>query len=98
MLSICVSFYLADTEKPVIMDCPMSFTATFLPNVTMGPVSWTPPTAMDNSGMVTLSSGTNPGDIFGLGTASVTYIALDPFSNFQQCSFDILVEGELSCS
>ena len=60
-------------------------------------VSWTPPTAIDNSGTVaSLTSTHSPGDSFNIGTTTVTYTAVDPYSNEATKSFDITVTGNLN--
>ena len=64
---------------------PASATAT---------VTWTPPTATDNSGAVTLTSSHNPGDSFNIGRTAVTYTATDSSSNVATSSFDVIVAGE----
>ena len=56
-------------------------------------VTWTPPTASDNSGQVTLTSTHNPGNTFTIGTTRVTYTATDPYSNEVTESFDVIVIG-----
>ena len=63
-----------------------------LPNAT---VSWTPPTASDDSGeAVTLTSDYSPGDAFSIGTTTVTYTATDAFGNTATSSFNVVVIGE----
>ena len=57
---------------------------------------WTPPTATDNSGAVTLTSSHNPGDLFNIGTTTVTYTATDSSSNEVTSSFDVIVAGKFS--
>ena len=56
-------------------------------------VTWTPPTATDNSGMVTLTSDNNPGHSFAIGTTQVTYNATDGSGNLATCSFNVTVVG-----
>ena len=57
-------------------------------------VTWTPPTASDNSGLVTLTSSHNPGDTFPLGVTTVSYTAVDPDSNLMTESFTVTIEGK----
>ena len=60
-------------------------------------VSWTPPTATDNSGEATsLTSIHNPGDLFKIGTTTVTYTATDPYSNEATASFTVTVTGKFA--
>ena len=57
-------------------------------------VTWTEPTADDNSGDVTLTSSHSPGDIFAIGITSVTYTAVDSSSNTVTDTFTITVNGK----
>ena len=84
-----------DAEIPVISGTPSNKTVNTdasLPNAT---VSWTPPTASDNSGeAVTLTSDYSPGDAFPIGTTTVTYTATDAYGNTATSSFDVVVTGK----
>ena len=64
-------------------------------DIATGTVSWTAPTATDNSGTQTLTSDYNPGDSFPIGTTTVTYTSTDAAGNTATCSFDVIVTGEL---
>ena len=62
-------------------------------------MTWTPPTAMDNSGgEVTVISSHNPGDQFSVGTTQVTYTFRDFAGNQAQCSFTITGNLPFYCS
>ena len=55
-------------------------------------VSWTEPSATDNSGTATLTSRSHaPGSFFPLGTTTVTYTYTDPSGNQATTSFDVIV-------
>ncbi len=55
-------------------------------------MTWTEPTATDNSGVVTLSQRTHaPGSFFVVGTTAVTYTYVDGSGNSAQCTFDVRV-------
>ena len=56
-------------------------------------VTWTPPTASDNSGSVTLTSNHEPGDTFPIGVTVVRYNATDPHSNEAMTSFTVTIIG-----
>ena len=57
-------------------------------------VTWTEPTASDNSGIVTLTSSHSPGSAFVIGTTTVTYTATDDASNTVSVTFTVTVEGK----
>ena len=59
-------------------------------------LTWTEPTASDNSGNVTLTSDYSPGDMFSVGTTTVTYTAADGYPNVVTDSFTITIQGILS--
>ena len=57
-------------------------------------VSWLEPSAYDESGNVTLLVKTNsPGDRFGIGTTTVTYLFADPSNNMASCDFKITAQS-----
>ena len=84
-----------DSEVPVIsgfMSNQTVNTDASSPNAT---VSWSPPTATDNSGEeVTLTSDYSPGDTFPIGTTAVTYTATDTYSNIATATFNVFVTGK----
>ena len=61
-------------------------------------MSWTPPTASDNSGTVSLTSTHQPGDAFFIGVTNITYTAVDSYSNQATLVITIIVTGECSFS
>ncbi len=58
-------------------------------------VTWTEPTANDNSGSVTLTSSHSSGDAFPIGETIVTYTAVDDAGNQIEETFTVTIEGEL---
>ena len=85
-----------DEEIPVINNLPSNINQNTGLNSATSTVTWTPPTTMDNSGEATsLTSTHNPGDVFNIGTTTVTYTATDPYSNEATASFTITVTGIL---
>ena len=63
-----------------------------LPNAT---VSWTPPTASDNSGeAVTMTSDYESGETFPIGKTKVTYTATDSYGNTASSAFNVVVTGK----
>ncbi|XP_072175625.1 uncharacterized protein [Diadema setosum] len=92
MISSCsFDVVVADNENPIIIGCPEDEYETALVGSTSDMVTWTPPTASDNSGNVTLTSSHEPGETFPLGSTTVTYTAVDPEGQTATCSFDVFV-------
>ncbi len=54
-------------------------------------VFWTPPLGNNSCGL-SITSTAEPGDVFSVGTNTITYTATDSIGNITTCSFDILVE------
>ena len=86
---------IVDTTPPVITGCPdrMSYT---VPNIGQSQiVSWTPPTAVDDSGQPPAITNTHsPGDSFSVGNTQVTYTFTDGSGNVAVCTFEIIVSGK----
>ena len=82
-----------DNTNPVVSDCPSGpITANSTAGSCGTPVTWTPPTATDDCGSVTITSnGYNPGDEFLPGTTTIIYTATDAAGNTDTCSFDVIV-------
>ena len=84
---------------PVISGMPANMNQNTDANSATAAVSWTPPTTTDNSGQaVSLTSTHNPGDLFSIGTTTVTYTATDPYSNEATASFTVTVTGNFQLS
>jgi hypothetical protein len=81
----------ADTEDPVISDCPANISVSNDAGSCGAIVNWTAPTATDNSGSVNLTSNFEPGSFFPVGTTVVTYTATDAAGNTATCSFEVTV-------
>jgi gliding motility-associated-like protein len=92
---VCCPVALIDTTLPVISNCPVSFTQNLGASCTI-PVSWTPPTAMDDCAIQNFTSNKIPGSSFGLGTTNVTYTATDTYGNVATCSFNVTVVDNTS--
>lgn len=72
------------------MDLPADILFPPTYGITERRVSWTPPTTRDNSGgAVVLTADYVPGSNFPLGVTTVTYTAVDIFSNEATASFTI---------
>ena len=85
-----------DTEPPVISDCPPDIVVGPDAGQTFATVSWTEPTAVDNSGVTPNVFAThNPGDTFNINSVTVvTYTFWDARANIDQCSFTVTVTGK----
>ena len=84
-------FVASDVEKPKILNISSDVvlkTTHF--NIS---VYWTEPTALDNSGVQTLTSSHQPGDVFAVGNTTVTYTATDASGNVAMESFTVMVIG-----
>ena len=80
-----------DDIPPVISGCADVGTTIGL-NIGGAVVTWTEPTATDNSGVVSLQSRTSaPGQFFVVGSTAVTYIFVDGSGNTEQCTFNVVV-------
>ncbi|XP_072017253.1 hyalin-like [Amphiura filiformis] len=82
-----------DMEAPVISGCPKNEAMNTDPGKPFVVVSWTNPTATDNSEVPSEvycnpASGTN----FAIGLTNVTCVATDGDSNIATCSFSVFVE------
>ena len=59
------------------------------------PVTWTEPTAVDETSAVSVSQTSSPGNAFGLGTTVVTYTFTDDAGNSAICAFAVTILGEI---
>jgi len=82
---------ITDTGNPVVV-CPADIVSPTDAGVCGANVFWNPPVTSDNCGAQVLSQTHEPGDLFGLGTTTVTYVIQDAAGNMTECSFDITVE------
>lgn len=86
-----------DAQAPVIAGCPSNILVNTGAAATIcgATASWTEPTATDNctlSGSLVWSKNHNPGDLFPVGTTTVTYTATDASGNVSNaCSFNVIV-------
>ena len=80
-----------DAEAPVFAGCPSAITANAAAGSCNAVVSWTAPTATDNCSGIAVVASHNSGDIFPVGTTTVTYTATDASGNTAVCSFDVTI-------
>ncbi|XP_071819452.1 uncharacterized protein [Apostichopus japonicus] len=90
--SFTVTVIAVDNEKPTITGCPNNIFREIELGTPSTTVVWTEPTAVDNSGSVTLTLRSHsPGSAFAVGSTLVTYEFTDPSSNVEICSFTVTV-------
>ena len=83
-----------DDEDPVISGTPANITQTADAGQCSSAVSYTAPTAADNCGMSAFFGDATSGDIFPVGTTTVTYTASDIHGNIITSSFTITVTDD----
>ncbi len=87
---------MADTIAPTISNCPNSQSYTVPIGTSVQTVTWTEPTAQDNTGVLpTLISTHQPGDEFPIGDTDVIYTATDQAGNSATCTFTITIGNSL---
>ena len=82
-----------DTEKPVLI-CPEDIIR--LPGKERSvPITWAQVIAHDNSGVVSVSSTHQSGQLFQVGMATlVTYEAIDVAGNIDNCTFVVSIKSK----
>ncbi|XP_077992799.1 uncharacterized protein LOC144446830 [Glandiceps talaboti] len=83
-----------DVTSPVISSCPNDIPHTTDNGRATTTVSWTPPTATDESGPVTMTTTHAPDDIFSIGQTIVEYRFTDVYANEATCTFTITVTDD----
>ena len=79
-----------DNQAPSFTYCPGNIVASSTQGEPVQ-VSWSAPTAWDNSGTVLLAYTIASGSFFEVGQSRVTFIANDPSDNTAQCVFTVTV-------
>ncbi|XP_072046098.1 hyalin-like [Amphiura filiformis] len=84
-----------DTKPPYVISCPSNIYKTVELGTPGTTVSWYEPTADDNSGDVTLSKSTHKsGELFEIGSTSVSYTFMDRSNNTATCDFLVTINEE----
>ncbi|XP_072050008.1 sushi, von Willebrand factor type A, EGF and pentraxin domain-containing protein 1-like [Amphiura filiformis] len=86
-----------DNEAPMIIGIPGNIVRDVDAGSNIVNITWTKPTATDNSGSVTLTSTHEPGYPFPIGTTTVTYTAVDSNGNRVTKSFNVTVNDINGC-
>lgn len=80
-----------DNERPVINNLPSNISVNNDAGVCGAKVNWVAATAVDNCPGVTIASTHQSGDLFPVGTTTVTYTATDAYGNTSSASFTVTV-------
>ncbi|XP_072046364.1 uncharacterized protein [Amphiura filiformis] len=80
-----------DNESPVLSNTPSAISAFTSSGQNGTIVTWTEPTASDNSGVYTITSNYNSGYRFQIGTTRVVYTVLDASGNTASYAFNVTV-------
>nr|WP_290427025.1 HYR domain-containing protein [Algoriphagus limi] len=80
-----------DSEKPVIMGMPENIEISNDAGLCGAVATWTAPNAADNCEIASLTSDYASGDLFPVGTTTVTYTATDIHGNIKTASFTVTV-------
>ena len=79
-----------DSSPPTVSNCPESSEYAIPFGLTSRVVTWSEPTATDDSGMEPTVTQTHlPSDSFPVGTTQVIYTFMDRAGNIAMCSFQI---------
>ncbi|XP_071942900.1 hyalin-like [Antedon mediterranea] len=82
-----------DTEPPKYIGCPTDSIIVMNPvGMANRSVSWIEPISTDNVGIFNETSSHIPGDIFEIGTVTVTYTAFDTAGLKTTCVFEVTVQ------
>ena len=88
----------ADTTPPMIVNCPTDITQPLAAGQTTVAVSWTEPTATDDTtpvNQIQRVSTHTPNQQFGEGSIMVIYLFIDQANNEARCTFNVMVTGKL---
>lgn len=82
-----------DTENPIINGCPSDIVVSNDLGTCGAVVNYVAPGATDNCTLASIIGDHNSGEVFPIGTTTVTYTATDAANNVSTCSFTITVNG-----
>ncbi len=85
------TFTVADNTGPVIVNLPTDFSVPASTGFCSGVISWTPPTATDPCGLISLTSNLALGSTRPVGQTTITYTAVDVYGNTTSASFVVTV-------
>ena len=82
-----------DEQIPTITGIPSDIVQSTDVGSSTAAVSWSDPTASDNSGSVNLTSSHSSGSTFSIGDTIVTYTAVDASYNSANATFTVTIQG-----
>lgn len=85
-----------DNEMPLISNCPSDITVYSTANTCDVQVNFGTPVISDNCSGVTYTASHFSGEMFPVGTTTVTYTAMDNSGNTAGCAFNITVFDTIS--
>ena len=85
-----------DSEPPEFISYPTDMTGYMSNDQCESSISWSSPVVQDNCSINELISTHQPGDVFQLGSTTVTYTVSDKADNYSEVSFDVLVLDTIS--
>jgi len=89
--SLMFTVVVQDTENPVLTGMPIDMTVETELDTCGSAVEWIAPQASDNCTVLEFSSNHNSGDVFPLGTTTVSYSTTDSSGNNATGSFEIMI-------
>ena len=86
-----------DVSAPVFSKCSSNIVATADRGTMSTQVTWSQPSATDNSGVISNIThyGKQPGDLLSAGEHNIRYLASDKTGNVAECKFKVFVLGNL---
>ncbi|MAJ29473.1 MAG: hypothetical protein CMJ92_08740, partial [Planctomycetes bacterium] len=87
MFTVVVS----DDELPTLTGIQSSVSVESSEGVCELPVNWPTPNPVDNCGVFSVTSTHQPGEIFPIGTTTVTYTLTDTHGNVSSINMDVIV-------
>lgn len=80
-----------DVTLPVVLNCPTDISINALHNICAAPAFWSTPTVVDPCSNSSITSSHQSGELFDVGTTTVSYTITDGAGNQATCSFDVTV-------
>ncbi len=85
-----------DNTPPLISGCPSNISIGTSPTSCDAVVTWAVPVITDECSVPNVIASHSSGDVFPIGTTTVSYIATDSSGNVSTCSFTITVVEDIN--